>query len=171
MNIIKGNIIHADADYIIQQCNCLTVRSHGLAKTLEDAFPHANLYGRRRSVGNRNLAIPEDRSLPGTGTILAGAPNIVCLFGQWRPGRTNASYWNSYPESSPIETEEQRIIWFKSALFAFGDYLIQNNLINAKMAMPYNIGCGLAGGDWTIYSKIIGQFIDTYKVNLTIYQL
>ena len=36
--------------------------------------------------------------------------------------------------------------------------------------MPYNIGCGLAGGDWNSYIKIIKDLAQLYKRNITIYQ-
>lgn len=169
MNIIQDNILNTDCEYIIQQCNCLTVRSHGLSKTLEDHFPHAKLYEKRRAIGNRNLAVPEDRSTPGSGIILEGNPKIVCLFGQWRPGKVNTSYFHSYPEYSIPETEEQRKIWFKQALFGFGNQLRDNQANKVKIAVPYNIGCGLAGGDWDDYSRMILEFQQEYEKETDVY--
>ena len=32
------NIIYAEEKYIMQQCNCLTITSHGLSKTLAESF-------------------------------------------------------------------------------------------------------------------------------------
>lgn len=44
-----GNIIYAKEQYILQQCNCLTIRGHGLSDTLARAFPYADIYSNRRS--------------------------------------------------------------------------------------------------------------------------
>lgn len=162
MQIVQGDITEAKVDYIVQQCNCLTVRAHGLSETLEKKFPHAHLYGRRRSLDSRNLAVLEDRPLPGTAVILQGEPNIVCLFGQWRPGKISSPYFDSYPESDPPETSSQRLAWFRSALWSLGNYLEATSSRRVKIALPWKIGCGLAGGDWNDYFLVIQSFSETF---------
>lgn len=174
MNIVQGDILGSNAEYIVQQCNCLTVRAHGLSKTLSTRFVHADLYSKRRPIyKNRNLAVPEDRGTPGSGTILTGMPNIVCLFGQWRPGKCGSLYFSKYPESSPPEDFIVRENWFKTSLWSFGNYLKHIGAKKATVAIPYRIGCGLAGGNWETYHAIIKEFEQTYfdEVNLTIYRL
>lgn len=170
MKIIQGDILEATEEFILQQCNCLTVRAHGLSESLEKRFPHAGVYSRRRPVGGRNLAVPEDRATPGNALIFTGKPNIICLFGQWRPGKTGVSYWNSYPESVPSETKEQRLVWFISGLTQIGEYFTKANR-SAQIAVPYRIGCGLAGGDWDLYRKALEEFELQYPIiSLTVYQ-
>lgn len=173
VEIVQGDITEAQVDYIIQQCNCLTVKAHGLAETLEKKFPHARLYGRRRSLGSRNLAVLEDRAVPGTAIILQGNPKIVCLFGQWRPGKISSIYFNSYPESNPPETSTQRLDWFRSALWSFGNYLQTHSSRRVKIALPWKIGCGLAGGNWNDYSALIQSFSETFMsvAEVTLYHL
>lgn len=41
------------------------------------------------------------------------------------------------------------------------------------IAIPYKIGCGLAGGDWAEYLAEIGKFGEEYEehVEITIYQM
>ena len=56
----------------MQQCNCLTITSHGLSKTLAESFPHGDTYEGRRAIGRRNCAIQEDRVEPGSIDILEG---------------------------------------------------------------------------------------------------
>lgn len=41
--------------------------------------------------------------------------------------------------------------------------------LNKSVAIPYGIGCGLAGGDWNIISELIDSIFSDYKV--TIYKL
>lgn len=164
MRIVRGDIVDAPERYILQQCNCLTIRSHGLSATLEARYPHANIYGRRKGLGARNLAIESDRSVPGTVTLLLGEPNIICLFGQWRPGKVSSPYWDSYPDSFIPETQEQRAIWFDSGLEQIGNYFSQiSPHQRTGIAVPYTIGCGLAEGDFeTRYSSVL---------SLTLYRL
>jgi hypothetical protein len=71
---------------IVQQCNCLTVRNHELSKTISKKYPWADLYKQRRAVQRRNLAIPEDRGVPGTVEIMKSpqnnVPDVLCLLAQ-----------------------------------------------------------------------------------------
>ena len=68
-----------EADAIVHQCNCLTVRAHGLSAQIARKYPWGDVYSYRRSQGSwiwghyhrkRNLAVPEDRKEPGTIQIL-----------------------------------------------------------------------------------------------------
>lgn len=161
--IKQGNILTENCDYILQQCNCLTVKSQGLAKDIEAAFPYAAVYKHRTSIGQKNLATVETRDVPGTFKIYEGNPNVVALFGQYRPGKINSPYFNVYPESNPVENNEQREKWFKQALDNFGDYVKETDkeiIIN----IPFKIGCGLAGGFWNNYHFMIKEFEQKMKV-------
>ncbi len=173
MRTVNGDITQSGADYIVQQCNCLTVRSHGLSQTLEQKFLHGSLYPKRRPIGSRNLAIPEDRPQPGTAVILPGSPNIVCLFGQWRPGKIATSYFDSYPESTPPETTAHRLSWFTSSLWSLGNYLRATSGRKVTVAVPYKIGCGLAGGPWDDYHRVLQEFSGVFgeTVELMIWKL
>ena len=41
----------------------------------------------------------------------------------------------------------------------------------ASIAMPYNIGCGTAGGDWDVYFQMIKNFANNYQIHVTLYKL
>ena len=56
----EGDLLDCNIKVICQQLNCLAVRPHGLSEAIANKFPYANVYSRRRSVGNRNLAIKEE---------------------------------------------------------------------------------------------------------------
>ena len=73
---------------IVQQCNCLTVKPHGLSQSIAERYPWANLYATRRSLGHRNLAIEADRGIPGTLQIMSNEmdPDVICLLAQWDYG-------------------------------------------------------------------------------------
>jgi hypothetical protein len=176
MKYVRADILGARDDYILQQCNCLCIRGHGLAATLAQRFEYANPYALRHPIGTRNLAVVADRATPGSFSILYDPdqkqPAIINLFGQWRPGSVTAPYFHSYPESDPPETINIRERWFATGLTAIGDYLRQSNPQRVNtIAVPYHIGCGLAKGDWTNYSRMLAEFQEAYKdvAQLTIY--
>ena len=139
------NIIYAEEKYIMQQCNCLTITAHSLSKTLAESFPHGDAYEGRRAIGRRNYAIQEDRVEPGSVGILEGEdnlPQIICLYAQFRPGKTNSTY--SYPKDYP-DQKSDHLRYFEEGLDCLLDYFEDEGI---KIAVPYGIGCGLAGGKW-----------------------
>ena len=54
------NIVYAKEKYIMQQCNFLTITSHGLSKTLADHFHHGDAYEEDVQYVEENCAIKED---------------------------------------------------------------------------------------------------------------
>uniref|UniRef100_A0A6C0EKS2 Macro domain-containing protein n=1 Tax=viral metagenome TaxID=1070528 RepID=A0A6C0EKS2_9ZZZZ len=168
LRTVAGNLLEAKEDYIVHQCNCYTVTSHGLSKTIADCFPWANHYATRRRLGRRNLAIEEDRDKFGSIKVIQG-PNgggVVCLFAQLCPGKPG--HYHSYPNWQ-IDTKEERLAKFKSCLRKLGRFCQQGEDIT--VAFPYKIGCGLAGGDWNQYFDAIKHFVEKYNIDATIYKL
>lgn len=166
VTIVKGDLLQAPDDYIVQQCNCLTVRAHGLSAAIAVKFPEANVYKQRRGVGQRNLAMLEDRGKPGTIVVM---DRVINLLAQWRPGKVQSGYAHIYPESSPPESELQRQLWFQQCLETLALFL-QGQAVT--LAFPYGIGCGLAGGDWTCYLAMIQDFAKANtNLKIKIYKL
>lgn len=159
--IVEGDLLDAKEQYIVQQCNCYTVRGHGLSKTIADRYgPPADPYTSRRPMGTRNLAIPEDRDKPGTVRILAD--RVVCLFAQLCPGKPHR--FASYPNYQ-MDTTVQRVRWFKQCLEEL------ERLGPTSLAFPWTIGCGLAGGNWFTYRAMIEDFAEKSKIPCTFYRL
>ena len=172
--IIKiGNLLDATEDIIIQQCNCLSVKPHGLSKSIADAFDHGNYYGSRKAIGMKNLSIQEDRDEPGSIVILYGEnkPHIGCLMGQWQMGKINSHYYKNEPGiNNHNDTKENRELWFKNGLIALGEWCTDEKI--TSVAFPYGIGCGLAGGNWKNYLRMINDFDKEYKsIDIVIYKL
>ena len=136
MSIIetKGNILESDCKYIVQQCNCKTVGDGaGLAFQINEKFPYANTY----KVENKRES--------GTIEIMGNGKNerfIINAYAQKYPGRP-----------THYETKEIRLDWFLECLRRIA--LIDNL---ESVAFPYGIGCGLAGGNWESYLKLITKF-------------
>ena len=156
---IRANLLDATQEYIAQQCNCYTVRAHGLAATISKH--HGNPYETRRPVApNRNLAVKEDRDVPGTIRILDN--RVICMFAQLCPGKPGR--YKSYPDYH-IDTYTQRIEWFQQCLEAIQD------MAPKSVAFPWTIGCGLAGGDWDTYKKMIEDFAEHSGIPCMFYRI
>lgn len=162
MHVKKGNLLASNCDVIVQQCNCVTIKSHGLSKAIADKYPYANMYSKRRAK-SANMATVADR--PGTCKIMIpdhpGDPYVACLLGQYYPGKAG-NYWSKvythldfYDDSS-----KNRLEWFKKALDDL-EYQLANDYSELDtVGFPYKIGCGLAGGDWRQYQKLIKEFAE-----------
>lgn len=139
--IIEENILNSNEKYICQQCNCVTKSAKGLAKSIIDKYSWANPYEDRN---NNNYDTP--------GTIIEleyskKDPIIICFMSQYGPSKPNKVM--SYYRSIYKDTYEERKKWFQDCL----DILDHNNY--DTVAMPYGIGCGLAGGKWEDYENMI----------------
>jgi hypothetical protein len=63
---------------------------------------------------------------------------------------------------SSQDTRENRIRWFVHCLN-------QLKALNIKsVGLPYQIGCGLGGGDWTAYFEIIQEFARESNIDFLI---
>jgi hypothetical protein len=63
------------------------------------------------------------------------------------------------------DTKEQRLEWFKSCLDAIRVNSKYKDLIS--IAVPEYIGCGSAGGDWSLYKQELEKL--AADTDLTIY--
>jgi len=186
MKIVQGSILDVKDGYILQQCNCITVFPHGLAASLAKAFPNTCPYYFRTPVSERlNVAEIKDRSEPGTVMILGSQPQIVNMFAQYSPGKVtpvNRIWWqldsadgrDAYVNRVPDQTSD-RERYFQNCLDALFDYFKETDEV-VKIAVPYLIGCGLAGGNWNCYKTMLEDFekkmlSEGIKLEMTIYQL
>jgi len=154
----EGNLLQIRTDVICHQCNCKTSHSKGLAQAIFSAFPSCDVYRsiapRDRKVGTCVLTTPTENpeSLP--------FKRIAHLFAQESPGKCRAVLcWKQERKmvgQSPLEEETplKREEWFASAL----RHLDHSVSPTATIAFPYLIGCGLAGGNWPRYLKILMEF-------------
>src|SRR3982751_2657294 len=169
MIIKKGDLLTAGEEFILQQNNCIGCKPHGLSAAIALRFPYANPYAARRPIGKRNMAMEEDRPEPGTikvfrppddvgDSVACGAtgklPTFVSMFAQYGMGKPFA-YNNGGPDAHPDDFA-LRHQWFQRCLYAVAD------LQPKSVALPYNIGCGLAQGDWLTYEGIIRSWADSH---------
>lgn len=161
---VEGDLLNADEKFIGQQCNCVTVKTQGLAAAITKRFAYGDPYG-SRAAQSTNTARAEARDTPGTIRLLKPVQNtltpdkdkiIVCLFAQWAPGKPGA-WAHAYPPPPPSGEEDSadtavgRLAWFKMCL----DCIDESPEIDGPVALPHGIGCGLAGGDWSKYMRLL----------------
>lgn len=137
VEVINGDILDANVDYICHQVNCQNAMGAGFAKALYTKYPEVkheyhefcalakspyDLLGQIQVVPIRQAGI-----------------SIINIFGQLNYGRKNGVRYTDY---QAIKNAFQKI----------------NRLCAGKsVALPYGIGCGLAGGDWMTVEKMIVQ--------------
>ena len=153
MNIIEGSIIDATDQYIVQQCCCIATKPHGLSKLIADKLG-SDPYTKRRSLNGRNYAILEDQPKVGSIEVIN---RVICMFAQYGMGKCTKTI---------SETYAKRFMWFKMCLEEVA------KLKPTSLAFPYNIGCGLAGGDWDKYYPALQEFSIKYPdIKITLYKL
>jgi O-acetyl-ADP-ribose deacetylase (regulator of RNase III) len=157
---IQGDLLNTTETHIAQQSNCCTVHAKGIALAINKKYPWADVYSHRTQIGKRNCA--ENRDVPGTIKIVSSpdkSKHVICMFGQYTPSKPGR-YSNVYPNDHP-DTYQDRLKYFQECINE-----IEKQGINA-IAMPYLIGCGLAGGIWKDYEKMLNDS----SLEITLYKL
>lgn len=145
IEIFEGDILQAEEDIIVQQVNAQGVMGSGLAKQIRAKWPR--VYDDYKGLCNREN--PYD--LMGEAQIVRveKAKYVANLFGQLNYGRKKVRYTDY------------------DALFKGLKYIKDLAKKNGKsVAIPYNIGCGLANGDWGKVYGMIEEIFKRYEVTL-----
>jgi len=167
MNIIqeiKGDLLLVDADVLVQQCNCLTIKSAGLAKAIADRLGVDPYRDRKPVTANGNIATQKTSGVPGTVSwypIENGNKNVACLFAQYCPGKVNRyPYYRKLCDERGIDdSASARLAWFAQCLEILAKQVKERQL--TRVAFPCGIGCGLAGGRWSEYNAVIAEWAKT----------
>ena len=148
-------------DAIAQQENCVGCDGRGLAEAVARKLPYGSSYSSRRRMPPQNkFAVPEDRGVPGTIVVCRppapgpGRPIVVNMMAQFEMGAPN-----KYKRVKPMPPDDgaaTREAWFQQCLDKIA--AIQPPL--GSIAFPYQIGCGLAGGNWSRYDAMITRFAE-----------
>ena len=144
-----GNLVDAfsngEIKVLMHQCNCFCNFGAGIAKEIKKKFPDAYYVDCETKKGDKNKL--------GTSSVcFVGSDNnkgFICnIYGQyhWKPEK-----------GKRICTEYNHL---ESGLRNTLDYLTGYDE-NMTIGIPL-IGCGLAGGDWKVVSKIIEKLEAEY---------
>ena len=143
INYVVGNLLNANEDIIVQQVNCMGVMGAGLAKQIRTKYPQ---------VYNEYVSFVQEH---GSANVL-GKCNLVKL--------TNKYVCNIFGQFG-YGTSKQQTNY--NALRTALTTLCRNaSKHNKSIAIPYGLGCGLAGGDWNIVLDIITQVFSDYSVTI-----
>lgn len=150
INQVVGDLLLAPEQYIAHQTNCTSQGVSGLARFLFARFPHADTYAGRTKPNH-----------PGTIQVLGNGATerlVINLYAQYYPGYPVKGNWDD------AAAREQH----------FKDCLQQVAKLPGleSIALPHGIGCGLAGGNFDAYSKMLEDFAASMKdVRVVLYQL
>lgn len=151
ITIVNGDILKSKVSLIVQQVNHQGVMGAGLAKKLSDYCP--GMLESYREFCSRH----DFESIKTLGMVHfyshCGRPIIANVFGQNHYGRNKC-----YTDYESLTNGLIRVRDIASAC-------------EWTVAIPYGIGCGLAGGSWDIVSKIINETFGDYQLDVKLYQL
>lgn len=154
MILMTGDVLETPIEIIAHQVNCLGTMGAGVAKQIKDKYP--KVYHWYRAYCYRRNIEP----ILGTGQIVVQADHTFFnIFGQYGYG------------TSKRQTDYKA---FKSGFKdAIAKYRFYTNDCESKLeiAIPYHIGCGLAGGEWKMISKILEQLEKEENVIFYAYKL
>jgi len=143
-----GSLLDASEQYVCHQLNASSTESLGLAKDIFEKYSYSDVY--------------KDRQEPDElGSIIISGEDfqrkVIGLVAQRYPGKPK--YAN--------DTQSLRQKWFKECIDKI--YEIENL---ESIAFPHKIGCGLAGGSWDNYLKIIRiKSEERPDIKISIYKL
>lgn len=135
VSIIRRDIFTVDCDIIAHQVNCRGVMGAGLAKQIRNKYPI--VYERYKNY------CPDPALLGKVQVINTGTVYVANLFAQEGFGRDKR-----YTDYDALN----------NCLSKLRDYMVEHDL--HTLALPYGLGCGLAGGDWNKVYNIIKDVFD-----------
>lgn len=142
MNTISGNLVTGSYDIFCHQVNCRRVMGSGIAKQIREKYPEVfQAYARKT---------------PMLGEILP----VSCLDGRIC---VNMYAQDGYGRDKQY-TDYQA---FQKCLDSLVGFLATQRQ-DAVVAFPYNIGCGLAGGDWNVVEKLLKDFSGKIRQSVVI---
>lgn len=153
IKIIDGDLFHTSAPVICHQVNCKGKMGSGVAKQIREKYPVAYesyrlLYNSEKNdtaklLGHIQWCYCKDDQMEN------GVRTIINMFAQDRYGYDGKCY-------TDYRAFEYCLEQIKGVV-----------LTNETIAMPYKIGCGLAGGDWNIIYGLIDRVLgQKYSVEL-----
>lgn len=143
----RGDLLNAEEKIIAHQVNCLGAAG-GLAAYVFEKWPYA-----RKDYEDWVFRIRKQGSV--------GWPlGMAQLTGQQKDGHIIANLYGQYNPGQDYRPDALR-----AALTMLGD---QARALNAGVALPYKLSCGICGGDW---EEVLGIIADTMKgVECAIYK-
>lgn len=156
IRIVQGNLLEASEDIIGHQVNCMGKYKSGIAGQIRDKYPRAyemymnvwNNYSDKRELLGIRQIVTCDNGRDSYGERME--KKITNLFGQYDYGRNKNKVYTDYEKLTKALVSLEQF----SRLFGF------------SVALPLNLGCGSANGDWGIVYRIIDKAFIDHEVTL-----
>jgi len=157
IKIINGNILNCTEDIVCHQVNCMGVMGAGLAKQIKDKYPivykiYKTLLDWSKEEYERGLS-KNKYPLGAVQFVKVNDKIIANIFGQLEYGRDKI-----YTDYKALEKGLYGILETVT--------LDNSNYKGCSIAIPYGIGCGLAGGSWDVVYKIIKKVFNDYGATI-----
>lgn len=152
----QGDVLTSGADVIAHQVNCFGVMGAGVAKQIRTKYP--KVYAEYKKICDDNQ---NNIGLLGLShwVPIGERQWIANLFGQHGYGRGDV--YTVYPA---LKTALLRTVR--------GCEELEEQVVHTvRLALPYKIGCGLAGGDWRVVLPMIQKISEDTDVQLEIWKL
>lgn len=147
--VVQGDLLQSDCNVIAHQANCFSSMEAGIAKQIKAKYPQAY-------EADRDFPYPPEERLGKISVAKVEEKRyVVNLYGQYK-----------YSGPAPLTRYEA----LESALIAMFQYPYEG-IDDPKFGVPYKIGCGLAGGDWTIVSQILDRVSNRFNKPIYAYKL
>ncbi|MFS0557982.1 macro domain-containing protein [Brevibacillus sp. 179-C9.3 HS] len=146
VQVVSGNILEATENVIVQQVNCMGVMGAGLAKQIRAKYPSVyTVYKRlcdqydnaRGELLGQVLLCPVEEG-----------KYIANIFGQLGYGKKGV-----YTQYDMLQKGLEEVLAIAKKE-------------NHTIAIPYGIGCGLAGGDWDVVNEQLVNIFAGYGVKV-----
>lgn len=149
MRTIKGNILDQKRGFIFQVVNCQDRMGSGLAKAISDKWPVVKERYHKFNEGREPII------LLGSFDIIEVERDlyVINVYGQLDYGRDGKRYVDYHA----VKYALHQMMWWKGGYYCHeaAEAFFDECYNNANIFFPYLFGCGLAGGDWRIMSRII----------------
>lgn len=159
IKIVKGNVVdgllNGEIDYLIHQTNCQGKFSSGVAGEIRKRIPEAY----EKYMKYYNMWISRGQKHIPLGDISIGG-NVINLHSQLYYGNDGKRYTNYGAMAAG----------FQDIFYVLQD-IDDRMLSGIKVGLPYQIGCGLGGGDWEIVYELIEHCLAPYVKTVVIYEL
>lgn len=166
-----GDLIKSHCDIICHQVNCQGVMGAGIAKQIKEIYPdvfnwYRDVYNAKgNKLGNIDFVHTySEKFIENIETLHTPADRfVVNMYSQdnYLPREVCNTDYNAFRECCKkikLKLKEVAKIFGKKE----SDYII---------GFPYNIGCGLAGGDWNKVKKILEEEFSENKYKVEIWKL
>lgn len=155
MIILKDNLLDTPFEIIAHQVNCQGKMNSGIAKQIREKFPI--VYEDYMRV----IEIYRTEMFGKAQVVYQDNHTIFNLFGQLNYGYDGRQYTSYEALENALDIAICRYRYDQSI-----DLDVQ-----ITIAIPYKIGCGRGGGDWTIVTSMLEEIERDYNVVFVAYKL